>query len=393
MEPDELEVYDQSLPPTLPVVHATIDMLSSLASSQRRFLVQHADKVKLELFKERQTTVLPQGAWALNGFELGAELAVDLIRASPDTLSNLTFLDYKNEQTLWERLMSWLNVKDSTEIGGMSVVDDLAFALTVAEVVEVSGHVLAATAAALSVQAPRLGKPLVRALAYELASSRHRGASHAMYLCMDVVHETKNVTGGRTGATLTLALSLNIHKPLLLGGAAGVAVNVSGVEADDLPEADLDRSELRALLARKGTFVASSVSDFVLDPDKPGVDSDRVATIALHATRRLQHAANETLAAFLGNETRKQEAVRARQRAAEREAAEAAAAEAAEREARERMEREEREATERLLLDADRMGDDDGVGAYRDRGAYRGMYRDGMRAPRRGGWVESTQWR
>jgi hypothetical protein len=199
----------------------------------------------------------------------------------------------------------------------------------VAEVVEITGHALAATAYALSAQAPKIGKPLKRSLAFELTSSRHRGTSHSMYLTLDIEHAAQRAASNRTTNTLQLDCSLYVHEPLFLGGMSGVAVNTSGTPVDDLPEAEIDTDELRSVLSRKGTFVASSTSNFVLDNSK-AVDSERVAAIALAACGRLTTAANAALSCFLDSEYRRAESVRAAKRRAEREAAIEAAREAAE---------------------------------------------------------------
>ena len=44
---EESEVYNASLPPTLPVVKSTIDSLVDLAAKQRMFISSHADRLKL----------------------------------------------------------------------------------------------------------------------------------------------------------------------------------------------------------------------------------------------------------------------------------------------------------------------------------------------------------
>jgi hypothetical protein len=356
---NEVEVYSTRLPPTLPVVAQTIDTLAAMSVRQRRFLVSHADRVKLELVRERDEKTLDAGTWTLNGFNLSSEDAVDLIRASPDSLSNLSYIGHKDTQSLWTRLTTWLRLTNP-KTSGISVADDLAFALSVAEVVECTGHTLAATAYALSAQSPRIGKPLRRSLAFELTSSRHRGRSHSMYLTLDITHAAQRAASERTTNTLKIDSSLYVHDSLFLGGVRGVAINVSGTPTDDLPEADIDTAELRNVLSRKGTFVASSVSDSVLDKYK-SVDSERVATIAMVSCTRLANAANAALSSFLDSEYRQAEAVRMQKRRVERERAieaareaeeEAAAAEAEAREAEEAAAREaEAEAMAEGLYD------------------------------------------
>lgn len=313
-----------------------------MSVKQRLFLVQHADRVKLELVRERNDKTLDVGAWVLNGFQLSSEDAVDLIRASPDSLSNLQFVGHKDTASLWTRLTTWLRLTDP-KAAGLSVADDLAFALSVGEVVEVTGHTLAAAAYALSAQAPKIGTPLRRSLAFELTSSRHRGRTHSMYLVLGVTHAAQRAASDRTAKTLKLDCSLYVHTPLMLGGMSGVAVNTSGTPVDDLPEASIDTAELRSVLSRKGTFVASSVSDFVLDSSKV-VDSERVAMIALTACSRLTKAANAALSSFLDSEYRTAENARKEKRLVERERAIEAARRAAEEAARELQEEAAAEA-------------------------------------------------
>ena len=111
----EDEVYQAQLPPTMPVVKKTVDTLVELAVKQRMFLSSHADKLKLELVKERASSDLKTGAWYLNGFSLSDEDAIDLVRASPDTLSNLVYTNYTDTTSIWAKLTSWLRfgAKDS----------------------------------------------------------------------------------------------------------------------------------------------------------------------------------------------------------------------------------------------------------------------------------------
>lgn len=305
------EVYQTPLPPTMPVVKSTIDTLVELAVNQRLFLSSHADKLKLELVKERLDTSLAQGAWYLNGFSLSDEDAIDLVRSSPDTLSNLLYTNYKDTTSIWAKLTSWLRFgSKESQVTGINVADDLAFGLAVCEVVEIAGHVLAGVSYAMTAQAPSVGTPLRRKLAFELVSSKHRGRSHSMYLLMDLTHAARRTASNRTSATLKVDLSLYIYQPLLLGGLTGVAVNLSGTSTDDLPTADIDQAELTSMLAKKGTFVSSAVSDFVLDAGLE-VTSERASTVTLVACERVVNAANSALTSFFQDEYQRQETMRA----------------------------------------------------------------------------------
>lgn len=344
------EVYETPLPPSMPVVKATIDTIVELAVSQRLFLSQHADKLKLELVKEREGRTLADGSWYLNGFSLTDEDALDLVRASPDTLSNLTYTNYTDTTSIWAKLTSWLRFgsKEASR-SGINVADDLAFGLAVCEVVEVAGHVLAGVSYAMSSQAPRLGKPLTRKLAFEMTSSLHRGRSHSMYLVADISNSAQRTASSRTSNILKANLSLYIYTPMLLNGLKGVAVNVSGRRVDDLPESGIDEAELMRVLSKKGVFVANAASNFLLDSNLE-VSSQRAATVTLVATERLVDSANSALTAFFADEYAKQESIRASERreklkreleaARERERAELQreAAERAERDGSERAE-------------------------------------------------------
>jgi hypothetical protein len=292
------EVYDTTLPPTLPVVKETIDSLAALAAKQRMFVAMHADKIKLELVKERVNANVPIGEWRLNGFALSDEDAVDFVRQSPDSLSNMTYIAYK-DTSLWTKLTSWLNFgnTDRDAPNALNLADDLGFVLAVSECVELTGNVLGVVSQALTTQAPRVGKPLRRQLAFELTRSDHRGSSHSMYLLANVVHATQNAASSRKASTLKVDLSLYIYQPRFLGGISGVAVNISGQKADDLPMADIEAAELRRLLAKKGTFVASAVSDFVLDP-REETTSERAARITILSSEKLINSANGALSSF-----------------------------------------------------------------------------------------------
>ena len=363
------EVFQTPLPPTMPVVKSTIDALVELAVKQRMFLSAHADKLKVELVKERLDTSLSEGAWFLNGFSLSDEDAIDLVRASPDSLSNLLYTNYKDTTSIWAKLTSWLRFgSNDARISGINVADDLAFGLAVCEVVEVAGHVLAGVSYAMTAQAPSIGKPLHRKLAFELVSSKHRGRSHSMYLLLDLKHAAQRTASNRTSATLKVDLSLYIYVPLLLGGLTGVAVNLSGNKTDDLPTADIDQEELTSLLAKKGTFVSSAVSDFVLDAGLE-VSPQRAATVTLVACERVVNAANTALTSFFKDEYERQESLRAIRR-------------------REKLEREIEEQRERELARLEAQAEAEAEAAERDeRGAPQyGMYPDedpeGMVRPR-----------
>ena len=343
-EPDESsdrEVFRETLPPTLPVVKETVDSLTKLAVKQRVFLMDHADKVKLELLKEKeQRAEEKSGSWSLNGFAIQDEEAVDVVRACPDLLSNLSYASYQSSTDLWTRISSWLRFSEPSE-RRLDVVEDLGYVLSVAECVEVAGHLLGAVSYALTDAAPSSGEPLRRELAYELVASRHRGSSHSMYLVAEVLHEAQRIGHKRTANTLRVATSLYIYEPLVLGGARGVAVNVSGVNVDDLPTADVDRGELKNLLSSKGHFVASATSDFVLDPSL-AVSSERAAKIAYSSTDKLVTASNESLASFFADEA----ASLANEREERRRIAKAVAEQ--ERKEKELRVRREEEAAERL---------------------------------------------
>lgn len=295
------EVYSTPLPPTLPVVKETVDSLVELAVKQKMFISSHADRVKLELVKERIDPTVAIGEWYLNGFALSDEDAVDFVRQCPDALSNLTYVSFGNSTALWTRITSWLRFGAKNEVKALNVADDLAFVLTVAETIEVAGHVLGVVSYAMNEQMPKSGEPLRRELAFELSQSAHRGRTHAMYLMATIVHAAQRVSSGRKANTLKLDLSLYIYEPLLLGGLSGVAVNVSGSRVDDLPSADVDQFELQSILAKKGTFVASAVSDFILDSSLD-ISSSRAAMITAVSTDKLTTAANKALVSFFENE-------------------------------------------------------------------------------------------
>lgn len=363
------DVFEASLPPTLPVVSATIDHISTVAAKQRVFIAQHADKIKLELVKERNDPSTAVGEWALCGFALAEEDAVDFVRQSPDSLSNMTYVAYK-DTSLWTKLTSWLQFGNAERgsPNALNLADDLGFVLAVAECIEVCGHVLGIVSHALTVQAPRVGKPLRRQLAFELTKSTHRGSSHSMYMMANVTHETQNAASSRKVSTLKVDLALYIYEPRFLGGVTGVAVNVSGTRSDDVPTADVEAAEIRRILAKRGTFVSSAVSDFVLDP-RENTTSERASKITVLSSEKLINAANAALGAFFDVEVEQLSAYReqVRARAAEekarleREAEAAAAAEA---------ERERREALNREPLETGVRG---GYGVYPDEDDYARM--------------------
>jgi len=297
---DSADFYDEFLPPTLPVVNATVDSLAKLAVKQRMFIIDHASNVKLEMMKELSSAERT-GSWYLNGFALEDQDAVDFVRACPDALSSLTFMPFQDQTTLWARITSWLEFK-SPESRIVNIVDDLGYALSIAEVIEVAGHLLAATSYTIADGAPRSGAPTRRQIAFELIASKHRGRSHALYLVSEIVHTAERIASHNSTTTLSIASSLYIYEPLLLGGLRGAAVNISGEKVDDLPTVDVSRGELHDLLSHKGRFVSSSTSDFVLDPSK-AITSERAAKIATMSCDKLVAAANQALVSFFESET------------------------------------------------------------------------------------------
>ena len=127
--------------------------------------------------------------------------------------------------------------------------------------------------------------------------------SHALYLVSEIVHTAARIASHNSTTTLSIASSLYIYEPLLLGVLRGAAVNVSGEKVDDLPTADVSRGELHDLLSHKGRFVSSSTSDFVLDPSK-AITSERAAKIATMSCDKLVAAANQVLVSFFESESR-----------------------------------------------------------------------------------------
>lgn len=331
---DERVYFRPSLPPSLPVVASTIQSLVSVAAKQRLFIAGHADKLKLEMEEElaasAATSALasgsaidgleaamatpPEGEWRLNGFSIDDRAVIDFVRASPDLLSNLEYFQYQKTGLLAKISKFFKFGKVREERHALNVADDLAYVLSVAEVIEINGHVLAIVSHALSSQSPKIGKPLVRELAFELSNSRHRGDQHSMYMLATVKHEQQHVASGRPANTLHVGLSLYLHKPAILGVGTGVAANVSGVDTDDVPSVDVEPGELKRVLSNKGVFCASAGSDFVLRPGSR-MSSERAAKVATVAVERLVDASNDALAAFFERESEEFAMERAAQKA------------------------------------------------------------------------------
>ena len=368
---DDRVFYRPSLPPSLPVVTATVDGLLSVASKQRLFIANHADKLRLELDEEMaaeaSTSALaskldrveargvapPEGEWRLNGFSIDDASVLDLVRASPDTLSNLEYVMYTKTGLLAKLAKFFKFGTSKEERTALNVADDLAYVLTVAEVVEISGHVLSMVSHALSSQSPKIGKPLVREVAFELTNSRHRGSEHSMYLLATMKHERQNAASKRKANTLNIDLSLYLHTPDILG-STGVAVNVSGDDADDIPSADVDAGELQRVLSKRGIFCSRSSSNFVVRQDIR-VTSERAARVATVTTERLVDASNDSITAYFENESATFAAERAAERATIEEELRAAKRLARQEEERQR-EREKQEEVRRENAELMRQG-------------------------------------
>ena len=362
--------FRATLPPSLPIVDTTVESLIKVSAKQRLFIAKHTDRLKLEQEEELAASAAtsaiaagldtidappiapPEGEWRLNGFSMSDMSVLDLVRASPDSLSNLEFMVFRKTGLLAKISKFFKFGSSKEERTALNVADDLAYVLSVAEVVEINGHVLALVSHALSSQTPELGKPLEREVAFELSNSKHRGSEHAMYLLALVRHEQQNAASNRLANTLHVGLGLYLHQPELLGVSTGVAVNVSGEDSDDLPSVDVDPGELKRILANKGVFCANASSDFVLKSNL-SMTSERAARVATVAVERLVDASNDAITSFFEQESEEFALARIEERAEiERGIQEARLAEQeAERvrEAREDVERVRAKNAERLL--------------------------------------------
>lgn len=379
--------FRASLPPSLPIVEKTIESLVAVSAKQRLFIARHADRLKLEQEQELAATstaaavasgvdsidappiVPPEGEWRLNGFSMSDRSVLDFVRACPDSLSNLEYHAYTKTGLLTKIARFFKLGSRKEERTALNVADDLAYVLSVAEVVEINGHVLALASHALSSQSPKLGKPLKREVAFELSNSKHRGDAHGMYLLATVRHEQQNAAANRLANTLHLGLSLYLHKPGSLGVSTGVAVNVSGETTDDLPSVDVDPGELKRILANKGVFCASASSDFVLKASLP-MTSERAAKVATVAVERLVDASNDAITAFFEQEAAGFAKERRIERSEIEQGLQAARAEAIEAEraraAQERAERLRAENAERLRNGERPIGEAPGERGYRE---------------------------
>ena len=320
MNDGEKSFFRASLPPSLPIVEETVESLVSISAKQRLFIAKHADRLKLEQEEELAASAAtsavaagvggidvppiapPEGEWRLNGFSMSDRAVLDFVRASPDSLSNMEYHMYQKTGLISKIAKFFKFGSNREERSALNVADDLAYVLSVAEVVEVNGHVLALVSHALSSQSPELGKPLKREVAFELKNSNHRGSEHSMYLMAFVRHEQQNAAANRLANTLHVGLSLYLHSPAVLGVSTGVAVNVSGETNDDMPSVDVEPGELKRILAKKGVFCANASSDFVLKASIP-MTSARAAKVATVAVERLVDAANNAITAFFEQES------------------------------------------------------------------------------------------
>lgn len=312
--------FRSTLPPSLPIVEETIESLVTISAKQRLFIAKHTDRLKLEQEEELAASAAtsavaagvdgidappvapPEGEWRLNGFSVSDRAVLDFVRASPDGLSNLEYHMYQKTGLLAKIAKFFKFGSKREERGALNVADDLAYVLSVAEVIEINGHVLGLVSHALSSQSPELGKPLKREVAFELSNSKHRGSEHSMYLLATVRHEQQNAAANRLANTLHVGLGLYLHKPEILGASTGVAVNVSGETNDDLPSVDVEPGELKRILANKGVFCANASSDFVLKASIP-MTSERAARVTTVAVERLVDASNDAITSFFEQES------------------------------------------------------------------------------------------
>ena len=334
------DVFNDALPPTVPVTAETVDALISISTTQRMFVSEHAELVKQEILKEKLDPKKAIGEWRLAGFPLSDEDAADVVRANPDLLSSLSFTHF-TEMGVWARIASWFGYEDKDQ-DALNVADDLGFVVSVAEATEISGHILAAVSRAIS-GTPKVGAPHKQNLAFELKSSNHRGLT-SLYLLLSTVHETRRTAGRASARALKVASSLHVFERGYLGGLTGVGVNISGAAdaSKDFATADIEAAELRSILAKKAQFLGNSTSNFVLASSDDS--SKRAAAITLESTKTLLGQSNAFLTHFFEKEESKRrearKAVRLAAKAAKEEA-EAAAAEAAAEAAQAERDREE----------------------------------------------------
>lgn len=310
-EEQETFFFTDTLPSTFQTTSDTVQNLTELAASQRLFLTDHANdlriregelnklRAKLEEDGPRSNASLNSGSWTLHDITLSDNDAVDVIRSSPDAMSDLQFqLFTKAPAGFLASFRKFFSFSSQIDVRESSIATEIGFSLSVAEVVEAYVSTFKTVAATLANPPKRSEEAFVSRL-YELKSS-HRGRENSVYLLVEVELTNRTMSRDREAMALNVATELNIYSSEIFGPDLPV---VSMIEDDPsgLAVSGMSRAELIDVFSEEATFLAKSNVDVVVDAETgsgAATESKRASKVAFHATKRLFNAANTASSQF-----------------------------------------------------------------------------------------------
>jgi len=303
--------FRDSLPSTFQVTSNTVTNLVQLSASQRLFLTDHAStlrkqeaeldrlRVQIEDGSTASSASVSSGQWSLNSIELSDQDAVDLVRTSPDIMSQLQFeLFEPSSGGFLSSFKKFFSFSSTINVRESSIATELGFSLSVEEVAEAFTAVFKTTSQTLSTP-PKSGEETFVSRLYELKSS-HRGRENSTYLLVEVEMTRRTMARGRDGLALNISTELSIYDSHLFGPELKV-VSMNGNDPAGLAQSQMSRAELTDILSSDGTFLAKSNFDVVVDGESgsgASTASERSTAASFHAVKRLVKAANESTAQF-----------------------------------------------------------------------------------------------
>jgi len=311
-EDEESFFYTDTLPSTFQTTSQTTQSIVELSATQRMFLTDHANDLRVrdgELTQLREkleddgplaSASVNPGQWSLHDVTLSDIDAVDVIRSSPDIMSELQFQLFSPAPAgFLSSFRKFFSFSSQIDVRESSIATEIGFSLSVAEVVEAYTAILKTVSATLA-NPPKLSEKAFVSRLYELKSS-HRGRDNSVYLLIEVELTNRTMSRGRDAMALNVATEFNIYNSQLFGADLPV---VSMIEDDpsSLAISGMSRAELiDVLFSEDATFLSKSNLDVVVDAETGSgalAGSRRATNVAFHSTKRLVNAANTASSQF-----------------------------------------------------------------------------------------------
>jgi len=310
-EDEESFFFTDTLPSTFQTTSETVQHLTELAASQRLFLTDHANDLRVrdgELKQLREkleedgplaSASVNSGQWSLHDVALSDIDAVDLIRSSPDVMSDLQFQMFSPAPAgFLSSFRKFFSFSSQIDVRESSIATEIGFSLSVAEVVEAYTAILKTVSATLA-NPPKLSEVAFVSRLYELKSS-HRGRNNSVYLLVEVEITNRTMSRDRDAMALNVSTEFNIYNSQLFGADLPV-VSMIDDDPSSLAVSGMSRVELIDEFSQEATFLSKSNLDVVVDAETgsgASAESKRASNVTFHATKRLVNAANTASSQF-----------------------------------------------------------------------------------------------